>query len=128
MSEQSLKSQVAKGAVWTLLEKLSTQVVGFVVSMILARLLTPDDYGTVALTTIFFAVAGVLVDGGFGNALIQKKDADDLDFNSVFYLNVCVSLVVYVVLFLVAPSIARFYQTPELTSILRIAAIGLNFF
>ena len=127
MQSQTLKSKVVKGAVWTLLEKLSTQVVGFVVSMILARLLTPDDYGTVALTTIFFAVAGVLVDGGFGNALIQKKDADDLDFNSVFYLNVCVSLVVYVVLFLVAPSIARFYQTPELTSILRIAAIGLIF-
>ena len=127
MSEQSLKSQVAKGAVWTLLEKLSTQVVGFVVSMILARLLTPDDYGTVALTTIFFAVAGVLVDGGFGNALIQKKDADDLDFNSVFYLNVCVSLAVYAALFLVAPCIARFYQTPELTSVVRIAAIGLIF-
>ena len=81
MSTQSLKSKVAKGAVWTLLEKLSTQVVGFVVGMILARLLTPNDYGTVALTGIFFAVAGVLVDGGFGGALIQKKDADDLDFN-----------------------------------------------
>ena len=70
MSSQSLKSKVAKDAVWTLLEKMSTQVVGFVVGMILARLLTPNDYGTVALTGIFFAVAGVLVDGGFGNALI----------------------------------------------------------
>ena len=78
MPTQSLKSKVAKGAVWTLIEKLSTQVVGFVVSMVLARLLTPSDYGTVALTAIFFVVAGVLVDGGFGNALIQKKDADDL--------------------------------------------------
>ena len=70
------------------MEKMSTQVVHFVVSMVLARLLTPNDYGTVALTAIFFAVANVLVDSGFGNALIQKKDVDDLDFNSVFYLNV----------------------------------------
>ena len=69
---------------WTLFEKLSSQVVQFVVAMILARLLTPDDYGTVALTTIFIAIANVVVDGGFGNALIQKKDSDDLDFNSVF--------------------------------------------
>ena len=88
MPSGSLKSTVAKGAVWTLMEKMSTQVVHFVVSMVLARLLTPNDYGTVALTAIFFAVANVLVDSGFGNALIQKKDVDDLDFNSVFYLNV----------------------------------------
>ena len=65
MPTQSLKSKVAKGAVWTLLEKLSTQVVQFVVSMILARLLTPNDYGIVALTGIFFAIVVVLVDGGF---------------------------------------------------------------
>lgn len=127
MSSQSLKSKVAKGAVWTLLEKLSTQVVGFVVSMILARLLTPNDYGTVALTGIFFAVAGVLVDGGFGNALIQKKDADDLDFNSVFYLNLTLSALVYAVLFCTAPLIARFYNVTELTPIIRVAAINLIF-
>lgn len=127
MSEQSLKSQVAKGAIWTLLEKLSTQAVGFVVSMILARLLTPDDYGTVALLTIFFAITGVLVDGGFGGALIQKKDADDLDFNSVFYLNVALSLAAYAVLFFAAPWIAAFYKAPELTAIVRVAAIGFVF-
>ena len=69
MLTQSLKSKVAKGAVWTLLEKLSVQFVRFIVGMILARLLTPNDYGTVALTGIFFAVAGVLVDGGFGDAM-----------------------------------------------------------
>ena len=127
MTNVPLKTRVAKGAVWILLEKLSTQVVSFVVTMILARLLTPDDYGTVALTTIFFTVAGVLVDGGFGNALIQKKDADDLDFNSVFYLNLTLSVLVYVTLFYVAPLIARFYQVAELTSIVRIAAISLIF-
>lgn len=127
MSAQSLKSKVAKGAVWTLMEKLSTQIVGFLVGMILARLLTPNDYGTVALTGIFFAVAGVLVDGGFGNALIQKKDADDLDFNSVFYLNIALSVVAYVVLFFAAPWIAKFYDTPELTAIVRVSAICFMF-
>ena len=127
MPTQSLKSKVAKGAVWTLMEKLSTQVVGFVVGMVLARLLTPNDYGTVALTGIFFAVAGVLVDGGFGNALIQKKGADDLDFNSVFYLNVTLSLFAYVAMFFAAPLIARFYDTPELTSIIRVSAICFVF-
>ena len=125
--QQALKSKVARGAVWTLLEKLSTQIVSFVVGTILARLLTPNDYGTVALTVIFFAVAGVLVDGGFGNALIQKKDADDLDFNSVFYLNLALSCVAYIALFFAAPWIANFYKTPELTAIVRVSAICLLF-
>ena len=123
----TLKEKVAKGAVWTLMEKVSCQAVGFVVGMILARLLTPTDYGTVALTTIFFAVAGVLVDGGFGNALIQKKDADDLDFNSVFYLNFVLSALAYVALFFAAPWIAEFYQTPVLKEIVRVSAICFFF-
>lgn len=122
-----LKQKVAKGAVWTLAEKVSCQAVSFVVGMILARLLTPNDYGTVALTTIFFAVAGVLVDGGFGNALIQKKDADDLDFNSVFYLNLALSVVAYGALFLAAPWIADFYQTPILKNIVRVSALCFIF-
>lgn len=127
MSAQSLKSKVVKGAMWTLMEKVSTQIVGFVVGMILARLLTPNDYGTVALTGIFFAVAGVLIDGGFGNALIQKKDADDLDFNSVFYLNIVLSVVAYIALFFAAIWIADFYKTPELALIVRMSAICLLF-
>ena len=127
MPVQSLRSKVAKGAVWTLLEKLSTHIVSFVVGTILARLLTPNDYGTVALTGIFFAVAGVLVDGGFGNALIQKKDTDDLDFNSVFYLNLVLSIIAYIALFISAPWIACFYDTPELTSVVRVSAICVFF-
>lgn len=122
-----LKRKVAKGAVWTLMEKISCQAVSFAVGMILARLLTPTDYGTVSLMTIFFAVANVLVDGGFGNALIQKKDVDDLDFNSVFYLNLALSLVMYGVMFAAAPWIADFYKTPELTAIVRVSAICFIF-
>ncbi len=127
MPNSSLKTKVAKGAMWTLMEKLSTQAVQFVVGMILARLLTPNDYGTVSLTAIFFAIANVLVDGGFGNALIQKKDADDLDFNSVFYLNLFMSVLVYMILFFAAPWISVFYKTPELTAIVRVSAICFLF-
>lgn len=122
-----LKEKVAKGAVWVLCEKLSCQAAQFVVGMILARLLTPTDYGTVALTTIFFAVAGVLVDGGLGVALIQKKNADDLDFNSVFYLNLGLSCVAFVGMFIAAPWIADFYQTPVLKDIVRVSAVSLIF-
>ena len=79
-----LKSKVTKGALWTLLETFSMQFVGFLVGMVLARLLTLSDYGTVALAGIVLAEAGVLVDGGFCEAQIQKEDADGLDSNSVF--------------------------------------------
>ena len=122
-----LKQKVAKGAMWTLMEKVSCQTVGFVVSMILARLLTPSDYGTVALTTIFFVVAGTLVDGGFGGALVQKKDSDELDFNSVFYLNLVLSVSMYGVMFAAAPRIADFYKTPELVAVVRVSAICIVF-
>lgn len=122
-----LKQKVAGGAIWTLCEKLSCQAVGFIVGMILAHLLTPDDFGTVALTAIFFAVANVLVDGGFGNALIQKKNADDLDFNSVFYLNLSLSAIAYAALYFAAPWIAGFYKTPILTKLVRVSALSLLF-
>jgi len=127
MGERSLKFKVAKGAAWVLAEKLSTQVIGLVVEIVLARLLTPNDYGIVALTLIFFTLANIIVDGGFGTALIQKKDADELDFNSVFYLNIALSLVAYSVLYFIAPLIAGFYNTPQLLKIIRVSAICVIF-
>ena len=123
----NLKQKVAKGAAWTLCEKLSCQAVSFVVGMILARLLTPTDYGTVALTGIFFVIAGSLVNCGFGSALIQKKDADQLDYNSVFYFQLLMSIVVYGVLFISAPLIADFYKMPELVKIVRVSALAFIF-
>ena len=118
-----LKQRVVKGVLWQLLEKFGCQVMTFVVGMVLARLLSPSEFGTVALTGIFFAVTGVLVDSGLGNALVQKKDSDDLDFNSVFYLNLALSTLAYVALFFAAPWIADFYRTPELTPIVRVSAV-----
>lgn len=123
----TLSQKTAKGAVWVLIERFSTQAVDFIVGMVLARLLTPNDYGTVALTGIFFSVARSLVDGGLGMALIQKRDADDLDFNTVFYTGLFSAGVMYAALFFAAPFISRFFRTPELTLIIRVAAISFFF-
>lgn len=121
---ESLKSKVAKGAVWATLEKFSVQAMQFVVGMVLARLLTPTDYGTVALLSIFFAIAGSLASCGFGNALVQRKNISDLEFNSVFYVSIAASLVIYVAMFFGAPFIASFYDNPVLCPLTRVSAIG----
>lgn len=122
-----LKQKVAKGAIWAVLEKLSMKGFTFLVTLVLARLLTPTDYGTVALLYIFTSIAGTLADAGFGRALIQKKDATDVDFNSVFYLSLASAGVLYAVMFCAAPAIARFYDTPSLVSITRVTSISLFF-
>lgn len=120
----SLKSKVAKGAVWATLEKFAVQAMHFVVGMVLARLLTPTDYGTVALLSIFFAVAGSLASCGFGNALVQRKNVGDLEFNSVFYISVAASFVIYAAMFFAAPYIADFYKMPILCPLARVSAIS----
>ena len=120
----SLKSKVARGAVWATLERFSVQTMQFVVGMVLARLLTPTDYGTVALLSIFFAIAGSLASCGFGNALVQRKNVGDLEFNSVFYISVAASLVIYAAMFFAAPYIADFYKTPILCPLARVSAIS----
>ena len=123
----NLKDRGIKGFLWALLERFSVQGVSFIVTLVLARVLTPSDYGTVALLTIFLAVAGVLVDSGFGNALIQKKNASELDFNSVFYVSLFLSGILYLMLFLLAPAIAAFYESDILVPILRVSATSLFF-
>lgn len=124
---ESLREKGIKGFLWALLERFSIQGVSFVVTLVLARLLSPADYGTVALLSIFLAVAGVLVDSGFGNALIQKKDATELDFNSVFYVSLTISMALYTLLFFTAPYIAAFYHSDILVPILRVSATTLIF-
>lgn len=122
-----LRNKGIKGFLWALLERFSIQGVAFVVTLILARLLSPSDYGTVALLSIFLAVAGVLVDSGFGSALVQKKDASELDFNSVFYVSLSIGIVLYGILFFTAPYIAAFYHSDILVPILRVSATTLIF-
>jgi len=110
---------------WRLLERWGSQVVQLIVTMILARLLDPSENGVVAIVSVFISLCSIFVDGGFGAALIQKKDADDLDFSSVFYFNVCVCILLYTVLCLVAPIIAHIYELPVLIDLIRVQGISL---
>lgn len=110
---------------WRLLERLGAQGITFVVSLILARLLDPSVYGVIAIVTVFTAILNVFIDSGLGNALIQKKNADDLDFSSVFWFNICSCSVLYLLMFFSAPLIADFYEIEELVPIIRVMSITL---
>lgn len=123
--EQLLKRQVISGLVWKFGERITAQSVSFIVSVILARLLLPSDYGAVALVMVFITIANVFVSSGFGSALVQKKEADSLDFSSVFYINIAMSLVLYMILFLTAPYIAGFYKMPVLMPVIRVLGIRI---
>lgn len=117
--------KVLNNLLWRFLERCGAQGVTFIVSIVLARILDPTVYGTVALVTVFTTIMQVFVDSGMGNALIQKKNADDLDFSTVFYFNIVVCLALYGIMFAVAPLIANFYEMPELTPIVRVLSLTL---
>ena len=116
---------IVSNFIWRFAERCGAQLVSFVVSIVLARILAPEDYGTIALVTVFTAILQVFVDSGLGTALIQKKDADDLDFSSVFYFNFSICLVLYAVMFIVAPYIAIFYEDMTLTSVIRVLSLTI---
>lgn len=110
---------------WSAVERFSTQGIQFLFGILLARLLTPNDYGMIAMLTIFIAVSQTFIDSGFGNALIRKPDRNEADKATVFFFNVFMAVACYGIIFLSAPLIAQFYSMPELTDILRILAINL---
>ena len=118
-------TRVLSNFLWRFAERCGAQGVSFVVSVVLARLLVPEVYGTIALVTVFTAILNVFVDSGLGSALVQKKDADDLDFSSVFYFNVAVCCLLYLGMFFAAPFIAEFYNRPELTPVIRVLSLTL---
>lgn len=122
---QTDNKSVITNFIWRFAERSGAQLVTFVVSIVLARLLMPEDYGTVALVTVFTTIMQVFVDSGLGTALIQKKDADDLDFSSVFYFNFVVCIILYLVMFFSAPIIASFYNMPELTPVVRVISLTI---
>lgn len=117
--------QVSKNLFWRFLERCSAQGVALLVSIILARLLDPSLFGIIALVTVFTTILQVFVDSGLGNALIQKKDADDLDFSSVFFFNIFICTILYLLMFLIAPFIAKFYEKPELVAIIRVLSLTI---
>lgn len=114
-------------AIWSFIGTFSTQLVGLIIGMVLARLLTPSDYGTVALMSIFISISSVIIDSGFSNALIRKKDRTLEDLDTAFIFNVCVSIVCYFILFVSAPLIAAFFSEPILTKLIRIVGVNLIF-
>ena len=120
-----MKDKVLKGLFWKIMENGGSQGIQFVIAIILARLLTPAEYGLVGIIMIFITIANVVVQNGFSTALIQKKHSDEVDFSSVFYFSLLIAAVMYVVLFAAAPSIAAFYRNDVLTPIVRVLAVVL---
>src|SRR5690625_2158795 len=124
----SLKSQASKGVIWTAAERFGQQLIQAVIFVILARLLTPEDFGLIAMLMIFFAVSQSLIDSGMGQALIRLKEITDEDRSTVFWFNLLLSLVFYGLLYLGAPAIASFYDRPELVDLTRVMGLAVIFF
>lgn len=120
MPEESLKNKTVKGASWSFIDSFAGQGITFLVGLVLARLLTPEEYGLIGIITIFIAVFNSIVDSGFSNALIRKNDAKDIDYNTVFISNLVVSVVLFGILFLCAPFISSFFSQPQLIPLLRV--------
>lgn len=121
----TLKQQTISGMLWSAIQRFGTMIISFVSNVVLARLLSPDDYGCIGLLTIFIVLAETFVNGGFGAALIQKKEPTKDDYSTVFYWNIIVSILLYILLFFVAPYVAVFYKIPLLSSVLRVQGIIL---
>lgn len=124
-TKQSLKNKTTTSFIWKFAERCGAQGVSFIVSVVLARLLAPEDYGSIALITVFINILQVFVDSGMGTALIQKQNADDLDFSTVFYFNVFICTVIYTITYALAPFVARFYKDESLTSVIRVLCLTI---
>jgi len=119
MSQIHLKQQFVSGVFWSTIERIGSLGIQLVINIIIARVLTPSDYGLIGMLTIFTALGGVILDSGFGQALIRKKNVSQVDYSSVFYLNLALGIIIYVILYFCAPLIASFFKIPELTMISR---------
>ena len=120
-----LSKKVSKGLIWTYLERIAAQLVTLIITVVLARLIDPAEYGIIAIVTIFITIADSFVTSGFGNALIQKKDADELDFSTTFYFSILFSFGIYLILFFCSPLIAEFYDMPSLIPVIRVMGLRL---
>lgn len=125
MTKQSLKDKTVKGLGWSAIDNVAQYAVSFLVSIILARLLSPEDYGLLGLVAIFTAVCTTIINGGFGTALIRKKEAKEDDYNTTFIVNLCMSLILYAIIFCCSPLIARFFNRYELVSLTRVSSLGM---
>ena len=120
-----LKGKVANSVMWSAVERFSVQGIQFILTIIIARLVSPSDYGLIAMLGIFLAIAQTFIDSGFSNALIQKQDRTETDFSTVFYFNIVVGVVVYVLLYLCSPFLANFYNEPKLDLVTKVVGSNL---
>lgn len=125
MSQNNLKKKAASGMVWTAIQKYSMMFIQFISGIILARLLTPHDYGCIGMLMIFMTISESFIDGGFGAALIQKKRPTQEDYSTIFFWNLGMAVVLYTILYLSAPLIATFYKMPLLCDVLRVFGVIL---
>ena len=125
MAQKSLKQKAAAGIVWTALQRYSMMFISFISGIILARLLTPHDYGCIGMLMIFMVLAEAFIDGGFGSALIQKKRPTQEDYSTIFWWNLGMAVLMYAILYVSAPAIARFYDIPLLCDVLRVQGLVL---
>lgn len=124
---ESLKNSAVSGMTWTAIERFCQQFLRLIIGIIIARILEPSMFGIVGMTVIFTDLAQSILDSGFGSALIQKKDRNEIDYSTCFYFNVVVGLILYIVLFISAPFIADFYHTNELVEVVRVISLGFVF-
>lgn len=125
MVEKDIKKKTIFGMIWTAAEKFGSMAMSFISNLILARLLLPEDYGVIGMLNIFIAISGAFMYGGFGEAIIQKKDTTHIDYSTAFMWNMVLSIFFYVVLFFASPAIARFYSMPSLCEVMRVYGLVL---
>lgn len=123
----SLKKQAISGMIWSYLQQFSSQLIAFLVSIVLARVISPKEFGLIGMIAIFMGIGNVLFDGGFTSSLIRTKEAEQKDYSTVFYFNLVISILFYFILFFTAPFIADFYNEPLLTSIVRVYSLTFVF-
>jgi teichuronic acid exporter len=121
----NLKNKMVSAVTWTTIDRIGQQGVQFFITLILARLLSPSDYALIALVAVFVSLSNTLVDSGFGQALVRKSDANETDFNTVFFFNIFISVFLYLILFFSAPYIAIFFDQPKLIVVSRVIFIGI---
>jgi len=121
----TVKNKTKFGVIWNFVEKLSVQFISFFISIILARQLTPYDYGVVGMFNVFLSYSNVLIESGFTRGLIQKKDVSDLDYSTIFFANLIMSILVYIILFYFAPKIANLYNIPEFIKLERVLFVNI---
>lgn len=127
MPEESLKNKTVKGVGWSFADSILGQGITFIVGLVLARLLSPEEYGLIGIITIFIVVFNGIVDSGFSNALIRKQDCTDEDYNTMFFVNLAMSIFLFVALFFCAPLISHFFKRPELTPLTRVMGLMMIF-